>query len=144
MIDFWSNQHECTGRDTGAKRRGIATVECAVILPVFVLILLGTMEACSMIFLRQSVELAAYEASRTAVLPQTTLLNVQSTASSLLTSRKIKNCSVTVTPTTFQSAAYGSFIRVTVKAPVSDNSLFGSIFYKNMTIDGSVEFMKEF
>jgi hypothetical protein len=102
------------------------------------------MEACSMIFLRQSVELAAYEASRTAVLPQTTVLNVQSTASSLLTARKIKNCSVTVTPTTFQSAAYGSFIRVTVKAPVSDNSLFGSIFYKNMTIDGSVEFMKEF
>jgi Flp pilus assembly protein TadG len=144
MIDFWSNRNIRRERGTRAKRRGTATVECAVVLPVFVLILLGTMEACSMIFLRQSVELAAYEASRTAVLPSTTLLNVQSTASALLTARKIKNCVITVNPANFQSSPYGSFIRVTVSAPVVDNSLFGTIFYKNMSIVGSVDFMKEF
>jgi len=126
------------------RRRGTATVECAVVLPVFVLLLLGTMEACSMIFLRQSVELAAYESARAAVLPQTTLVNVQSAGASLLSARKVKNFSITVTPTNFQTAAYGSFIRVTASAPISDNSLFGSIFYKNMNAVGSVDFMKEY
>jgi len=102
------------------------------------------MEACSMIFLRQSVELAAYESARAAVLPQTTLVNVQSAGASLLSVRNVKNFSITVTPTNFQTAAYGTFIRVTASAPVANNSLFGTIFYKNMNVVGSVDFMKEY
>ena len=45
-------------------KRGIAAVEFAVIAPVFFLILLGTIETCTMIFLQQSLKIAAYEAAR--------------------------------------------------------------------------------
>jgi len=41
-------------------KRGAAVVEFAILLPVFVLILFGSIEACSMIFLQQSLEMAAY------------------------------------------------------------------------------------
>jgi len=144
MHEIWSQWRLCIPRRRWGRRRGTATVECAVVLPVFVLLLLGTMEACSMIFLRQSVELAAYESARAAVLPQTTLVNVQSAGASLLSVRNVKNFSITVTPTNFQTAAYGTFIRVTASAPVANNSLFGTIFYKNMNVVGSVDFMKEY
>ena len=144
MHELFLKQPACKPRMGRVKRRGTATVECAVVLPVFVLLLLGTMEACSMIFLRQSVELAAYESARAAVLPQTTLVNVQSAGAALLTARNVKNFSITVSPTNFQSAAYGTFIQVTASAPVANNSLFGSIFYQNMNVVGSVDFMKEY
>lgn len=144
MHKFLSRHSACKPRLGRDRRRGTATVECAIVLPVFVLLLLGTMEACSMIFLRQSVELAAYESARAAVLPQTTLVNVQSAGASLLSARKVKNFSISVSPSNFQTAAYGTFIRVSASAPVADNSLFGSIFYKDMNVVGTVDFMKEY
>ena len=52
-------------------RGGAAVVELAVVLPVFVVILLGTIETCKMIFIQQSLEIAAYEAVRVAIVPET-------------------------------------------------------------------------
>lgn len=69
------------------ERRGIAVVEFAIILPIFVLILLGTIEACTMVFLQQSLEIAAYESSRVTIVPKTTQSDVQAAANSILDPR---------------------------------------------------------
>ena len=52
-------------------RSGVAAVEFAVCLPVLVVLILGSIECCSMIFLRQSLAIVAYEGLRVAVKPET-------------------------------------------------------------------------
>jgi Flp pilus assembly protein TadG len=126
------------------KRRGIAAVEFAVVSPLFVAILLGTIEACSMVFLRQSVELAAYEAARVAIVTQTKTDQVQQAAKNVLDSRKVKDYAIKITPTDFQGAPYGSFIQVEVTAPCSSNSLIPVMFYSGQNVVGQVEMMKEY
>ena len=100
-------------------KQGAAAVEFAIVLPVFVLILLGSIETCTMIFLQQSLEMAAYEGARVAIVPTTTSLNIASAAKQILTPRHIQNSSISVTPSDFQSAPYGTFIRVSVSVPCS-------------------------
>jgi Flp pilus assembly protein TadG len=124
--------------------RGAAAVEFAVIAPVFVAILLGTIEACSMVFLRQSVEMAAYEAARVSVVNQTTSGQVETAAKTILDSRKIKDYSIKISPVDFQKAAYGTFITIEVRAPCSKNGLIPSMFYGSRDVVGIVEMMKEY
>lgn len=125
-------------------KRGAAAVEFAIVLPVFVLILLGTIEACSMIFLQQSLEIAAYEGARVAIVPTTTSSDVESAANQILTPRHIQNSSISVTPNDFQSAPYGTFVRVSVSVPCFSNSVIPSSLYGSRTLTGKVEMMKEY
>jgi Flp pilus assembly protein TadG len=125
-------------------KQGAAAVEFAIVLPVFVLILLGSIETCTMIFLQQSLEMAAYEGARVAIVPTTTSLNIESAAKQILTPRHIQNSSISVTPTDFQSAPYGTFIRVSVSVPCSSNSVIAGRFYSSRTLTGNVEMMKEY
>ena len=68
-------------------RRGVATVEFAVLLPIMVLILLGTIECTSMIFLQQSLEIVCYETVRTAARPQAFSADAQARATEIITDR---------------------------------------------------------
>lgn len=125
-------------------RSGTAVVELAATLPVFVLLLLGTIETCNMIFLQQSLEIAAYESARVAIVPGSDDFDINLATTELLTARRVKNATVVVTPTNFQNAAYGSFIRVDVSVPCNSNSVFALRFYGSKTLTGTVEMMKEF
>lgn len=125
-------------------KKGVAAVEFAIAIPVFVLILLGTIESCTMIFLKQSLEIAAYEAARVSLIPKSTTSDVESAATALLSVRRINNFTISVTPSNFQTASYGTFIRVDVSAPCNSNSAFLPIFSNSRTLIGSVEMMKEF
>lgn len=119
-------------------------VELAVILPLFVLIVLGTIEACSMIFLQQSLELAAYEGARVALVPKSKTVNVEAGAKLILDGRRIKGYAVEITPSNFRDQPYGTFIRVRVTASCDANSFFASMFYQGRTLLGDVEMMKEY
>lgn len=125
------------------RRRAAAVVELAVVLPVFVLIVLGTIEACSMIFLQQSLKIAAYEGARTSIVPKSNFGNVEFAAKRILDGRKVKSYSVAIIPSNFQSQPYGTFIRVRVQASCDANSLFASMFYRGKTMVADVEMMKE-
>ncbi len=50
-------------------RDGVAATELAVCMPVIVLVVLATIESCAMIFLQQSLSIAAYEGARVALAP---------------------------------------------------------------------------
>ena len=50
-----------------ATRRGVAAVELAVCLPVIILLVFGAIEASSFIFLKQSLNVAAYEGIRESI-----------------------------------------------------------------------------
>lgn len=130
--------------DARRRKRGAAAVECAIVLPVFVIILLGTIETCTMIFLQQSLKIAAYEGARVALIPKSTTASVEKAAKDILNVRRVKGFNVTVTPSNFPSQAYGTLIRVDVSAPCNENSPFVPFFYNSRTLTGSVEMMKEF
>lgn len=125
-------------------RSGAALVEFAVVLPVLVLILLGTIETCTMIFLRQSLTIAAYEGARVSIVPESEESDVRNAATHLLNLRRIKNATVKVSPSDIEKAPYGSFIRVEVTAPCSQNSVLPLQFYGGRSLTGTVEMMKEF
>jgi hypothetical protein len=97
-----------------------------------------------MIFLQQSLEIAAYEGARVAIVPETTTTDISDSASALLLARKVKSATITVSPTDFQNAPYGSFIRVSVSAPCNSNAVFPLAFYGSKTITATVDMMKEF
>lgn len=125
-------------------RRGTAAVEFAIILPVLLIIQLGTIEICTMIFLKQSLTIAAFEAARVSVVPTTTSANVVDAATKVLKIKKVKDFNVTITPANFSAAAYGTFIRVDVTAPCKSNSPISPFYFKSQSLTASVELMKEF
>jgi Flp pilus assembly protein TadG len=125
-------------------RSGIAVIELAVIIPVFMLILLGTIEACAMIFLQQSLEIASYEAARVTIVPKTGTQDVADAVDTILVPRRVHGYNVSVTPVDCQNAPYGTFIRVDVSASCQANSLFPTMFYGSQSLTGTVSMMKEF
>lgn len=131
-------------RRRNPNRIGAAVVELSVVLPVFVLVVMGTIETCKMIFLQQSLEIAAYEAARVTIVPTSQVTEVENAAISLLRARRVNDATITITPSNFQNAPYGSFIRVDVAAPCNSNASFLLRFYNSKTLTGTVEMMKEF
>lgn len=124
-------------------RKGAAVIEFAIIIPVFMLLVLGTIETCNMIFLQQSLEIAAYEAARVTLIPSADTADVNTAATQILVPRRVNNATIAVTPVNFRTAAYGTFIKVEVSAPCANNSVFPLRFYGSRTLKGTVEMMME-
>src|SRR5262245_37575965 len=116
------------------KRRGVAATEFAVCLPIVVLLVIGTIEACSMIFLKQSLAIAAYEGARTAIIPGATKTTVEAAVNQVLADRKVKGASVSVKPTDIASLNPGDYVDVTVTAPCNTNSVVRNKFYRGKTL----------
>jgi membrane-bound ClpP family serine protease len=131
-------------RKKSNSRRATAAVEFAVIAPVFVLILLGTIETCSMIFLQQSLEIAAYEATRVAIVQTSTTESVEKAVDKILKPRQVRDYAVSITPRDFQAAASGTFIRVDVVAKCTSNCPLPTMFFRGRESTGSVEMKKEY
>ena len=67
--------------------RGVAAAELAVCLPIVVLLVIATIEACSAVFLKQSLTVAAYEGVRTALEEGATARSVQRHCNRVLSDR---------------------------------------------------------
>ncbi len=123
---------------------GAAAVEFAVVSPILVLLLFGTIEACRIIYLRQTLTIAAYEATRIALVPKSTSGQVIAAANNILTDRGIKDAVVTITPSAFSTAPIQSFIEVRVTAPANSNSLVKANFFAGKFLVGRCSMMKEY
>ena len=136
-----STQHLPTVR---RKRRGVAATEFAVCLPIIVLLVIGTIEACSMIFLKQSLAISAYEGARTAIIPGATKTQVEAACQQILTDREVKSGTVTIKPTDIAALNPGDFVDVTVSAPCNSNSVVPNTFYRGRTLTSTASMMIEF
>lgn len=136
---FWF--HRASG---SKKRSGAAIVELAVVLPVLMLLLMGTIEACAAIHLQQSLDITAYEAARTSLLPKATIHTVSAAADKFLTSRKTNGAKVVVSPPNFEALPIGTIITITVSAPSQNNLPLSPFFFQNHTITSSCSMMKEY
>jgi len=125
------------------RRRGVAVSELAVTLPILVLLCFGTLEACGMFHLKQSLAIASYEAARVALIPETLTDDVKYQAELILTGRGVTDFTVTVSPDV-ETANVGDFIAVTSTADCSSNSIIGSVFFGGKQVTSRVEMRKEF
>ena len=124
-------------------RVGAAVVELAICLPLLVMISLATVEACAMIYLKQSLKIAAYEGSRVGLVDGADTENVLAQADLILENRRIQQYEVDLEPGSLASLDSGDFLRVSVNAPCVPNSLIGGWFYQSKSFTESVEVMKE-
>lgn len=133
-----------TNNKRNASRKGVAAAELAVCLPVIVLIVLSTIEACTMVFLKQSLSIAAYEGARAALAQNATNSTVQNVANQVLTQRRVNGGTVTISPGNLIAVAPGEYMTITCSAPASRNSIIPIRFYRGRTLTGSATMMKEF
>ena len=124
-------------RNRSNRRLGTAMVELAVCLPVLVIILIGTVEACRLIQIEQDLSVIAYEGARVGTIPGMSSETAIAQCELMLADRGIVGHAITVEPDagTLQP---GQLLTVTVTVDCDPNSLFGTSLYGGRTIDQSV------
>jgi Flp pilus assembly protein TadG len=126
-----------------SRRRGSASVELAACLPVLALLVFGSIECCSMIFLRQAVTATAYETVRVAIHRDGTSSLAQRRATEVLSARGILSGTVELAPSEPFGVARGTLISVTVRAPCDANSFMPAWFFGGRTQSVTAKMVKE-
>lgn len=132
------------GSHQRGNRRAAAIVEFALVLPVLLVVLLGTLETTSMIYRQQTLSIAAYEGCRVALIPKITRGQVEAAVNQILNDRRLRNATITITPNDFVNAPAQSIVEVRVTATAAGNSIIAPRFFANRTLTGSCFMMKEF
>jgi Flp pilus assembly protein TadG len=125
-------------------RGGVAAAEFAVCLPVIVLLVLAMIESCTMIFLKQSLTVAAYEGVRVALEENAVATDVRRASQQILTERRVRGGTIAINPNNFQNLPVGQYVEVTVTAPADLNSVIPGNFFRGKTLSGTATMMIEF
>ncbi len=126
-----------------SKRRGAALVEFSILLPVFCVLVIGTIETCRGLYLRQSLKIAAYECARLGIIPEMTRETLQDQCNVILLSRKLKSFEFSCTPEDPRTLEYGDAFTVTVRLSAKDNALINGLFFRTKVFSESVTIMAE-
>lgn len=132
-------------RRASNRREGIATSEMAICLPILILLTLATLETCTVIFLKETITIGAYEGARVGIRKQGTDAQVAAKVASFLESRGISFDSdfIEMSSPGFDNAADLENITVTVNVPCDGNTYSGWIF-TGRNVSASVTMRKEF
>ena len=125
------------------KRFGAAAVEFAVCLPLIILIVAGSIEGASLLFLRQALIQSSYEGAKLAIKQDSVSSEVNSVALAVTDGRRLEGVTVETTPSDIQSVPQGEFIRVRVTAPTNGNSLFFNGVFTLPTVSAEAVMVKE-
>ena len=131
----------------GHVRRGVATVELAICLPVLLLLTIGTIDMCSMLFLRETITLAAYEGAREGVGRGHTNSDASTRVEQFLNDRGVQfsgGSAVQISAPGFDGAATLQNVTVTVTVPCAGNLLIPSAMFSNMNMSAQVTMRKEY
>ena len=86
-------------------RCGTAAVEMAVTLPLLVTLVFGAMEMANAVFLRQSLNIAAYEAAKVITRPGNNEALARTRCQEILTVRKVSAFTLSFSPTVTTATA---------------------------------------
>ena len=127
------------------RRQGVAAVEAALCLPVVIILMLGTLEICSGIFLNESLKIASFEGARAGVRRQATPDQVRATVMEVLEARGVTGAQIEIDPPTgFVGLEALSPITVTVSAPAEGNSRLNFDVLTGRTISARTTMLREF
>lgn len=119
-----------------SRRGGTAIAELAICLPAIVVLVMGAIECCTMIFVKQSLHVAAYEAVRIAIKDEGTNTRVLNRCNRVLNERNVVDPQIALTPADIESVPRGTQVTVSVSAPCSSNSVLRAKFFTgNLTAE---------
>lgn len=128
------------------QRRATATVEMAICFPVLVLLTIGTMDVCSMLFLKETVTMAAYEGARQGIGRNHSNMDCQGRIMEFLDERGVTYGSdyCTISNPDFNNANTLENVTVTVTVPCAGNLIIPSAMFDGLTMSASVTMRKEY
>lgn len=124
-------------------RRAVAAVEFAVCLPVIILLVFGAIEASSFIFLKQSLNVAAYEGIRESIRISSNTSNGVDRATNILSARSVKDFEISFPSGEVADARRGDEVVIEVSAPTATNSPLAGQFVTNRVLTARVVMVKE-
>lgn len=124
-------------------RGGVATAELVVCLPVLVLLVFGSIEASSLIFLRQSINVAAYEGIRETVRAGSDGANGIARAENILNARNVEGFQIAFPEGDGSDSERGELVAITVSANSNVNSPLAGSFIPNRLVTTRVVMVKE-
>ncbi len=125
-------------------RRGVAATECALVLPIILLLTFGTLEVCSAMYLRQTAKTIAFEGARLGVRAKTTRQAILDECNSLMAARDIAGGQALVAPADFTDIEELDPITVTINAPYNGNTWFLGTLFQSKTAQVSVTMAREY
>ncbi len=126
-----------------SNRKGGALTEMVVCIPVIVLLVFASIEACSMIFVRQSLSAAAYESVRVAIKEDTKTNDAKKRCEQILEGRKVNKAKIDFSPSNIKDAVPGEPITVTVSAPCDANSIMPPWFFGGRKLSATATMVRE-
>lgn len=123
------------------ERRGAALVEFAMVLPILMLCFYGMIEISRVLLLQHTVDTASYEGARCAIVPGASSQDAINCATDLLTTAKLKNATVTVTPSVITETT--PLVTVLVEIPVRENAWMTPFWFKSGTVKSEVTLITE-
>jgi len=126
-----------------SNRRGVAAVEFAVCLPVLALLVFGAIEASSFIFLKQSLNVAAYEGIRQSIRIGSSNADGADRAQNILTAHTVNDFNISFPNGESANAIRGSEVVIEVSAPTATNSPLAGQWLTNRILTSRVVMVKE-
>lgn len=128
-------------------RSGTATVELALIAPALIALTIGTIDVCSVMFLKETAVLAAYEGARRGVPRDRTNADATARVMEFLDERGVDYTNgdvVVISAPGFDGAATLENVTITVNVPTTGNLLIPSQLLGDLTVSASVTMRKEY
>jgi hypothetical protein len=126
-----------------ATRRAAAVAELAICLPLLVLLVFASLEACSMIFLEHGLSIASYEGVRAGISYDSTNADVMTRCNEIIDQRSIEDANVATNPANVANVPRGQAITVTVSAPCDANMIVPPWFFGGKTLTARTTMVKE-
>jgi TadE-like protein len=130
-------------RHPGATRRAAAVAELAICLPLLTMLILASIEACTMIFLDHSLTISSYEGVRVAINFDGTNAAVLARCNQIIDHRSIEDATVSINPANVATVPRGQPIAITVTAPCDPNAIIPPWFYGGRTLSATTTMVKE-
>jgi Flp pilus assembly protein TadG len=146
---FGSRRTNRLGGAAKSARRGLATVELALCLPMLLIFALGTTEVCNWMHVRQRAMTAVYDGVRYATRPTTsgrqaaTAAQVISRCQSLLTQLAVNGATVTVSPSNLTNIMPETQVTVTIVVPMAQNSMSAYVLNSSSNVTATATMIFE-
>ena len=131
-----------SARKGRAVRCGAALVEFVVALPFLMLLLLATLDASNLMFLKNSLRTAAHEAIRRAASDDLTTEQAAAIARRYLADLSVDEAQIETEPAELSSAITGRTLQLTIRVPSSSQALFMNSVLSDLEISASAAVVK--
>lgn len=131
-----------SGRASRVNRCGAALVEFVVALPFLILLLLATLDASNLLFLKDSLRTAAHEAIRRAASDDLTTEQTTTIARRYLFELAVDDAHIETEPAELSSAVAGRTLQITIRVSSSSQALFMNSVISDLEISASAAVVK--